>query len=272
MKLAISNIAWDKNEDEAVYALMLKYGFTGLEVAPGRVFEKPFDACLKSISEFSGELSSYGIKPVAMQALLFGRPDLKIFGPGEIRIQTLEYLKAVILFAQRLGISALVFGSPKNRDTGGMEKATAEKTALFFFRELAVFAARHGARICIEPNPAAYGTDFINTTAEAAAFIRKVNNSGFALHIDTGAIITNGEEKAISAGSFLSMAAHAHVSEPGLDPVPKDSSIEIHKKISMALKKNNYAGWISIEMKKPDAVKRLETIEKALSFVREIYG
>ena len=271
MKLAISNIAWDKNEDEAVYGLMRKYGFGGLEAAPGRIFENPFEAPSSDIAVFLTWLSAFGIKPVAMQALLFGRPDLKIFGPKEIRIQTLEYLKNVILFAQRIGIPALVFGSPKNRDGGGAEKIFIEETALVFFRELSVFAARHGSRICIEPNPAVYGTDFINTTAEAAAFVKKVNNSGFALHIDTGAIIMNGETASLSAGS-VSMAAHVHVSEPNLDPVPQDGSIAIHKEISRVLRKNNFGGWISIEMKKPDAAKRLETIEKALSFVREIYG
>ncbi len=272
MKLAISNIAWDKSEDEAVYALMRRYGFTGLEVAPGRVFENPFEAPSSDIAVFLTWLSAFGIQPVAMQALLFGRPDLKIFGPAETRIQTLEYLKNVILFAQRLGIPALVFGSPKNRDTGGMERSLADMTALFFFRELAVFAARHGTSICIEPNPAVYGTDFINTTDEAAAFVKKVNNSGFALHVDTGALIMNGEDPARSAGILARRAAHIHISEPGLDPVPKDASIQMHEKISNALKKSNYAGWISIEMKKPDAAERLATIEKALSFVRDIYG
>jgi len=272
MKLAISNIAWDKSEDAAVFGLMLKYGFTGLEVAPGRVFEQPFEAAQKDITGFLLNISSYGIKPVAMQALLFGRPDLKIFGPEETRKQTLEYLKNVILFAQRLGIGALVFGSPKNRDTGGMEKTAAEKIAIFFFRELAVFAARHGAKVCIEPNPAIYGTDFINTTNEAALFVKSVNNSAFSIHIDTGAIIMNGEDPARSAGVLAPRSAHVHISEPGLDPVPQATSIEIHEKIASALRKNNYAGFVSIEMKKPDAVKRLETIEKALSFVREIYG
>ena len=38
MKLAVSNIAWKEQHDEAVYALMRHYGFTGLEIAPTRFF------------------------------------------------------------------------------------------------------------------------------------------------------------------------------------------------------------------------------------------
>ncbi len=38
MKMAISNIAWDAGEDAGVYALMRKYGYMGLEIAPTRFF------------------------------------------------------------------------------------------------------------------------------------------------------------------------------------------------------------------------------------------
>ena len=37
-QLAISNIAWHKEDDEAVYTAMQQAGFTGLEIAPTRIF------------------------------------------------------------------------------------------------------------------------------------------------------------------------------------------------------------------------------------------
>ena len=37
-QLAISNIAWQKDEDAPVYAAMQQAGFTGLELAPTRIF------------------------------------------------------------------------------------------------------------------------------------------------------------------------------------------------------------------------------------------
>ena len=44
MKLAISNIGWAEEQDSAVYGLMKQYGFTGLEIAPTRIFpEKPYE-------------------------------------------------------------------------------------------------------------------------------------------------------------------------------------------------------------------------------------
>ena len=45
LKLAISNIAWDKADDEAVYSCPCRQnGFTGLEIAPTRIFpEYPYE-------------------------------------------------------------------------------------------------------------------------------------------------------------------------------------------------------------------------------------
>ena len=41
MKLAVSNIAWEPDEDEAVYTLMQKYGVTGVEIAPTKIWDRP---------------------------------------------------------------------------------------------------------------------------------------------------------------------------------------------------------------------------------------
>ena len=44
MKLAISNIAWSEENDLSVYKLMNKYGYSGLEIAPTRIFPLlPYD-------------------------------------------------------------------------------------------------------------------------------------------------------------------------------------------------------------------------------------
>ena len=43
MKLSISNIAWDGSQDGKVYELMIWYGYSGLEIAPTRIFpEAPY--------------------------------------------------------------------------------------------------------------------------------------------------------------------------------------------------------------------------------------
>ena len=38
MKLSISNIAWGMENEQKAYSLIKDYGFTGLEIAPTRIF------------------------------------------------------------------------------------------------------------------------------------------------------------------------------------------------------------------------------------------
>ena len=57
-QLAISNIAWQKDDDETVYAAMQQAGFTGLELAPTRIFsEAPYEN-LTSALLFGGYLKN----------------------------------------------------------------------------------------------------------------------------------------------------------------------------------------------------------------------
>ena len=57
-QLAISNIAWHKEDDEAVYTAMQQAGFTGLEIAPTRIFpEMPYEN-LTSALLFGGYLKN----------------------------------------------------------------------------------------------------------------------------------------------------------------------------------------------------------------------
>ena len=43
MKLSISNIAWDETHDLKMYQKMKEYRYTGLEIAPTRIFgENPY--------------------------------------------------------------------------------------------------------------------------------------------------------------------------------------------------------------------------------------
>ena len=56
MKLAVSNIAWDSVNDNKIYNCMKAIGFTGLEIAPTRIFpDAPYD-CLKEAKQWIGNV------------------------------------------------------------------------------------------------------------------------------------------------------------------------------------------------------------------------
>lgn len=270
MKLSISNIAWFKEEDSEVYKLMRDYGFIGLDVAPKRVIEDPFNASNDEIEKARKEIENQTFSVIGMQALLYGHPELRVFESDENRRETLEYLKRIMDYAAKLGAKVLVFGSPKNRQIGNMDYQKAEKIAISFFNELGEYAKEKNMYFCIEPNPTAYGADFITNTRDAIKFVEKVNNDGFRLHVDMGTIIMNNEDIETVIKEATNVMEHFHISQPYLNLITKD--IEKHKEVAKALKKFKYNGYVSIEMKNGITTPNINAVKEALEFISKIYG
>ena len=64
MKLSISNIAWAAEDDEKIYEMMKEYSFTGLEIAPTRIFpEAPYDK-LEEASKWREEIFVHAVDMV----------------------------------------------------------------------------------------------------------------------------------------------------------------------------------------------------------------
>ena len=250
MKLAISNIAWDVEQDAEVAAILNALQVSGVEIAPTKIWPKPLEAGAPAIRRYRDFWEQNGIRIVAMQALLFGRPDLTIFESDDRRRETLGYLGGMIRLGQQLGAGALVFGSPKNRRVGNLSKPDARKIAVDFFGELGDLAFEHDTAVCIEPNPAEYGCDFINNTEEAVALVLETGSPGFRVHIDAGALAMNHEDPEIAISRALPLTHHFHISEPYLGPIGANGTD--HNACAATLARLRYAHWVSIEMRKPD--------------------
>ena len=149
MKLSISNIAWAKENDDEVYEFMGELGYSGLEIAPTRVFgETPYNK-LKEASEFKTELKERRNFCIpSMQSLWYGRSE-RLFGLPEERLVLSEYTKEAIRFAKELECGNLVFGCPKNRNTYLEEDF---EIGLRFFQELGDYAAFNNTVIGFELN------------------------------------------------------------------------------------------------------------------------
>jgi sugar phosphate isomerase/epimerase len=267
MKLSISNLAWQKIEDETIFNLMRNAGFNGLEIAPNKVFENILTINDQQIFQYFKLVKSYNLEFSSMQSLLFDRGDLKIF--DESQKETIIYLKKIIDLAKKLQIKVLVFGSPKNRIINGLDKKIAYNIAIEFFTQLAHYADSQGLVFCLEVVPSQYGCDFINNTDEAVKFIKDVNAKGLGLNIDSGAIILNQEniEKAIEKS--MPYAYHFHISEQNLDPILNHKTN--HKNFSNILKKFNFNHWLSIEMIGDSKNSNVEVVRKTLEYIGEIY-
>ena len=268
MKLAASNIAWDPADDDDIAAILRQNGFTGVEIAPSRRWDSPADATPRETAEYRAAWEKRGLQIVAMQALLYGRPDLKLFGsPAERRVLR-DYLDVLFEMASGLGARALVFGSPKNRQRGSLSAADAMQIAVEFFREVGALAASRGCVLCIEPNPRLYDCDFINTTAEAVALCEQIGHEGVRVNGDAGAMAINGEDPRATIMNAAKWFGHFHASEPSLAEVGND---KIQSACATALAREGYRDWVSIEMRAPSAGRSTEAMSRAAGGIARLY-
>ena len=72
MRLAVSGIAWDVAEDEAVAALLRRHRVDAIDIAPGKYFPRPGDASEADIVAVRDWWRRHGVEITGMQALLFG--------------------------------------------------------------------------------------------------------------------------------------------------------------------------------------------------------
>ncbi|WP_078543584.1 sugar phosphate isomerase/epimerase family protein [Litchfieldia alkalitelluris] len=265
MKLAVSNIAWTESEDKEIYALMRENGFEGLEIAPTRVFEDPYDQSNEKLTKFRKYIENQEkLSLVSMQSLIFNRPDLTLFETADQRESLKNYLKKAIDFASVLGIGNLVFGSPKNRVIYDYESQYG--IAVEFFRELGEYALEKGTVVSIEPNPEVYGTNFINTTKEAIELVKIVDCKGLRLQIDTGTIHINNEDlKVITDG--INYINHVHISEPSLSKIDSNNKV-FYLELLKTLSNLHYKNFISIEMKRTN----LDEIKEAMQLVKDVWS
>lgn len=258
MKLSISNIAWDVSIDPMMLEI-LHHNSLDLEIAPTKiVYDNPyfhFDEALK----YKEKLDQLEISVSSMQSIWFGRTE-NIFESKENRKILINYTKKAIDFAEIMGCKNLVFGSPRNRNMENKE--IDEPIAISFFRKIGVYALKKGVVIAIEPNPAIYHTNFLNTTMEAIEFVKKVNIDSIKINYDLGTVIQNEEDISVLKEN-ISFIHHIHISEPNLLPIEKR---KIHKELFDILKENDYDKYVSIEMKQTD----FETIKQIIDYVCEL--
>jgi D-psicose/D-tagatose/L-ribulose 3-epimerase len=213
------------------------------------------------VDDYRAWWEARGIRIVAAQALLFGRPDLKLFEGAEVRAQALEYLRGIARICARLGAGALVFGSPRNRIVGPMDRIAAWRIAVKWFGTLGEACASFGTTLVIEPNPPQYGADFITRAAEAIALVRDVDHPGFRLHLDSACMASVGDDVGATVDAGAAYLRHVHFSEPNLAPLTAGSSHQ--SRLAAKLREVAYPHFCSLEIRQPEPF-RIETVADSL--------
>lgn len=266
MRLAVSCLAWTVVECDDVAIALRRHGASGIEIVPTGLWGDWDRALAAQPADIPPPLSGFA-RP-SMQSLVFGLPDHKLFGTSEAEDRLVDHLGRLIDMAGRLGVRALVFGSPKNRLRGELSPAAAVDRFERFAERLAPRAAAVGALLCLEANPTRYGCDFVTGTPELVEVFERIRRPGFGLHFDTGAALINEEDLPDLIRRVGPALDHFHVSEPGLATF--GSASDRHAAFAAALREINYRHWVSIEMLR--GPRGIADLDEALRFVARTYG
>jgi sugar phosphate isomerase/epimerase len=264
VKLAVSNIAWEKHDDPVLLKKLKKQKVTGIEVAPTKVWPDWEEANELDAKRYGERMRNSGFSVPAFQAILFNKPELQLF-VKESHQKILEHFKLVADLASAMGAKVLVLGAPKNRRRGQISTSDASAMAVDLLRKVGEICLQRNCCVGIEHNPVEYGCDFVTNVADARNLVDCVNHPGIQLHIDSAGVHMCGgniESVIQQAGEF----SHFHISEPMLEPVI-NASVD-HAKFHNALKTVGYEGWVSIEMKRPETENALL---ESVKLAAEIY-
>jgi sugar phosphate isomerase/epimerase len=270
MRIALSNIAWDRPEDADVAALLRRHGLDAVDLVASKYFADVPAATDAEVRAIRAWWADQGLEVTGMQALLFGTTGLALFGDAAARAAMLRHLAHICRIGGGLGARALVFGSPRNRDRGTLGDAEVEAIADPFFRALGDIAADHGVVVCLEPNPPHYGGTFMTTSAETRAVVARIDHPAIRMQFDTGALTISGESPAQVLADAAPWIAHVHASEPDLLPLGEGTAD--HAAMAAALARHVPDRVVAIEMLATKDEPHLAAIERAVSAARRFYG
>lgn len=271
--LIVSNIAWAPEHDDAVASLLRARGVAGVELAPTTRWPDLRAATVVDAASWRDEWRARGLAVRSLQSLLFGRPELTVFGDASQADELVAFLDHIFVLAAALGAGPLVFGSPRNRHAGERSPAVAADAAAPLFARAGSAAARRGVTLCIEPNPPQYACDFLTDTASTVAFLARLDTPALGLHLDAAALSLNGEDVDRAVELAAPWLQHYHASEPYLAPL--GPTVVDHAAHARALRRIDYAGLVSIEMKAlPGAGERatLAHVGAALDIALDAYA
>jgi sugar phosphate isomerase/epimerase len=267
MKLSVSNIAWNAAEDEVVFDRLSGLGVGGVEVAPSRIWPDWQGATPQAARALATEFEGRGLVVPAFQAILFGRPELQVFGSPEVQQALVDHVSRVAELAAAFGAKVMVFGSPKNRDPGGLPADVAEGRAAELFHRVAERCAPFGVCLCLEPNPRVYACTFMTSYRDVLNMVERVNHPALGVHLDVACIQLEGDSVVEAVRAAAGRIRHFHVTEPNLGDFAAPSMP--HREAGQALREARYDNWLSIEMRRSDAP--LLAIETAVHCTRKHY-
>jgi sugar phosphate isomerase/epimerase len=247
MKFAICNEIFKGWKIEEVFSYAANLGYDAVELAPFTLANSVTEITATERQSIREAAARTGIEIAGIHWVLVKPEGLYINHPErEIRDRTSNYLCELVDFCADLGGTRMVVGSPKQRNI--VEGVSAEQGwnwAVESFKNPVGRADRRNVTICLEPlSPTE--TNFINTAAEAIAFVSTFRSPQFKIILDVKAMCSETKPIPEIIRDSWPHFAHFHANDPNLKG-PGFGEVDF-KPIAGALKEVGYNGFASVEV------------------------
>lgn len=249
MKLALCNEVIRELEFPRQCAVAAAMGYEGLELAPFTLGEDTYRMGAQQRATVRRAASDAGLSICGLHWLLVAPAGLSITGDDpQVRERTVDVMRRLVDLCADLGGSYLVHGSPGQRCVGDKkDPAEAARRGEAAWAAVAGDAAKAKVVYCIEPL-AKGETDFVNTIAEAAAIVRRIDNPHLRTMIDTSAAgQAEAEPVADLVRRWMPTGLIGHVQLNDRNRRGPGQGEDRFLPAIRALRETNYAGWLAME-------------------------
>lgn len=247
---SMCNEAFDKRPFPETCAAIRKAGYTGIEIAPFTLAEKPSDVAPERRRELRGIMASEGLAFVGFHWLMVSPKRLHVTGPDAgLRRRSWDHIRDLIDLCADLGPDGvMVFGSPQQRSTtGGLGRAEATCNFVDGLGSVAPHAESRGVTVLVEALPIGQG-DVIQNLAEAVEIVGRVASPAVRTMFDVHNAVDEAEPHAVLVDRYFDLIRHVHVNEfDGRHCGAPTASPYDYKPVFEVLARRGYRGWISLE-------------------------
>ena len=214
----------------------------GVEIAPTAIWSNLDQVSDKEVLNFREYLNDHNLVVSGIQSLLYGHPELQLLDQRCWK-NLRDHLVNVIRIGGLLRADVAVFGSPRNRVRGELDKSQANEVASTFLKQLIPSLEENKIVLTLEPNAPDYGADFLTTYEEVIDLSRIINSEYIKPQMDTGCMWMVGLSP--EQDYLLFKPHHIHLSVPKLKEVP---GVYSFAELLKLVHSTNYEKWLVIEM------------------------
>jgi D-psicose/D-tagatose/L-ribulose 3-epimerase len=226
---------------------MRRIGYTGIEIAPFTLAERPADISPAQRREYRDIIQSEGLHFVGLHWLMVSPKGLHVTTPDrDLRERSWRHITGLIDLCADLGENGvMVFGSPKQRcAVDGLTPAEAAQNFATGLANVAPHASHRGVTVLVEALPLNQ-CDVITTLAEAVAIVNQVNSPAVRTMFDTHNAVDESEPHAALLDRYFDLIRHVHINE--LDGRHPGTGSYDFKPVLDVLRRREYGRWVSLE-------------------------